>query len=277
MAQLFWKWTLKEKIQILEWFDKSKISIIQDIYQDYKNWLLNDEVKYKEKFNKVFFGDLLWYEDRTNRIPEWTISGIWNADLIFWNFEDGKENAESIQIVCELKWAKSNLTKKQFGHGWLSPVGQWFAYKTGLKNCKRLLVSNFYEIRLYRDNQTDFEEWNLKMLLDPKDDFFNLKSLFLLLKKDNLLAKEEVSNTENLLSHFREEQQQITKKFYKEYKQLRIELINDIKKNNPTISVNTLVEKAQKIIDRLIFIFFCEDKWLLPDKKLKEGILNAWQ
>lgn len=277
MAQLFWKWTLKEHIQNLNWFDQSKIDIIQDLYNDYKNWLLNDEVKYKEKFNKVFFGDLLWYQDRIHRIPEWTISWTGNADLIFWNFEDGKEDAEKIQIVCELKWARSNLTKKQFWHGWLSPVWQWFAYKTWLKNCKWLMVSNFYEIKFYRDNQTDSEEWNLQMLLDPKDDYFNLKSLFLLLQKDNLLAKEWLSNTEKLLSHFRDEQQKITKNFYKEYKELRIDLIKDMKKNNPNISVNTLVEKAQKIIDRLIFIFFCEDKGLLPDKKLKEWVFNAWQ
>jgi hypothetical protein len=272
MAQLFGKWTIKENIQDIHGFDQSKIDIIQDLYNDYKNGLLNDEVKYKEKFNKVFFGDLLWYEDRTHRIPEWTISWIGNADLIFWNFEDGKEDADKIQIVCELKWSKSNLVKKQFWHWWLSPVWQWFAYKTWLKNCKWLIVSNFYEIRLYRDNQTDFEERNLQMLLDPKDDYFNLKSLFLLLQKDNLLAKEWISNTEKLLSHFREEQQKITKKFYKEYKELRFELIQDMRKNNPSISINTLVEKAQKIIDRLIFIFFCEDKGLLPDKKLKEWI-----
>jgi len=277
MAQLFWKWTLKEHIQNLNWFDQSKIDIIQDLYNDYKNWLLNDEVKYKEKFNKVFFGDLLWYQDRIHRIPEWTISWTGNADLIFWNFEDGREDAEKIQIVCELKWAKSNLTKKQFWHGWLSPVWQWFAYKTWLKNCKWLMVSNFYEIKLYRDNQTDSEEWNLQMLLDPKDDYFNLKSLFLLLQKDNLLAKEWLSNTEKLLSHFRDEQQKITKNFYKEYKELRIDLIKDMNQHNPWISSEILIEKAQKIIDRLIFIFFCEDKGLLPDKKLKEWIFNAWQ
>ncbi|HBB03806.1 TPA: hypothetical protein DCZ39_02785 [Patescibacteria group bacterium] len=36
-----------------------------------------------------------------------------------------------------------------------------------------------------------------------------------------------------------------------------------------------MIEKAQKIIDRLIFIFFCEDKGLLPDKKLKENIVRS--
>jgi hypothetical protein len=78
-----------------------------------------------------------------------------------------------------------------------------------------------------------------------------------------------------MLSHFREEQKEITAKFYKEYKTLRIELINDIKHNNPSVNITTIIEKTQKIIDRLIFIFFCEDKGLLPDKKLKENIVRS--
>lgn len=275
MAQLFSLWTLKDNTSNLDWFDQSKIDIIQDLYNDYKNWLLDDEVKYKEKFNQVFFGDLLWYENRIHRIPEWHIKWVGNADIILWNFLDWKENADLTQVACELKGAKSNLVKKQYWHGWLSPVGQWFSYKTGLKNCKWLIVSNFFEIRLYRDNQTDFEIWNLETLLDPKDDYFNLRSLYLLLNKDNLLANNGTSKTEDLLSHFRDEQLEITKKFYKEYKQLRLELLEDIKKRNPLLSVNTLVEKGQKIIDRLIFIFFCEDRGLLPDKKLKEWIERA--
>ena len=275
MAQLFSIWTLKHNTKVLNWFDQSKIDIVQDLHTDYKNWLLDDEVKYKEKFNKVFFWDLLWYEDRIHRIPEWTISWVWNADIILWNFVDGKEDAELIQIACELKWSKSNLVKKQYWHWWLSPVGQWFSYKTGLKNCKRLIVSNFFETRIYRDNQTDFEIWDLKMLLDPKDDYFNLRSLYLLLHKDNLLSDNWTSKTEDLLSHFRDEQLEITKKFYKEYKQLRLDLLQDVRKRNPSLSVNTLVEKAQKIVDRLIFIFFCEDRGLLPDKKLKEWIQRA--
>jgi len=95
------------------------------------------------------------------------------------------------------------------------------------------LVSNFYEIRLYRDNQTDFEVWNLDELMDPKDNYFNLRKLYLLLHRDNLLAHTGKSKTEELLSHFREEQKEITTKFYKDYKSLRIELINDIKAKNP--------------------------------------------
>ena len=260
-------------MQVLAGFDEAKIAMIKDLHTDWKNGLLADEVKYKEKFNKVFFGDILGYQNRIHRIPEGTIKGIGNADLILGNFEEGKENAEDIQIVVELKGSKMNLVKKQYGHGGLSPVGQGFAYKTGLKHCKWLIVSNFYEIRLYRDNQTDFEIWNLEELLDPADNYFQLRKLYLLLAKEHLLGNP--SKTESLLSHFREEQKEITNKFYQEYKKLRIELINDIRHRNPSISIPTIIEKAQKIIDRLIFIFFCEDKGLLPDKRLKESIVNA--
>lgn len=65
--------------------------------------------------------------------------------------------------------------------------------------------------------------------MDPKADYFNLRKLYLLLHKNNLLT----GKTEHLLSHFREEQKEITTKFYKEYKELRIDLINDMKYNNP--------------------------------------------
>lgn len=273
MSQLFGKWTIKSHIEVLPWFDDWKIEIIKRLHQDRKNKLLDDESRYEQTFNQIFFWELLWYQDMINRIPKWWVLGWGIADLTIWDFVDWKYEPENVQIVCELKWAKTNLTKKQFWHGWLSAVGQGFAYKTWLKNCKRLIVSNFYEIRLYRDNTTDFEIRNLDELLDPKDNYFNLRKLYLLLHRDNLLT----GKTEKLLSHFREEQQKITKKFYQEYKELRIRLIQDIRKNNPNLSVTTSVEKAQKIIDRLIFIFFCEDKGLLPDKKLKEWIVRAWE
>jgi len=71
------------------------------------------------------------------------------------------------------------------------------------------------------------------------------------------------------------EQEKITKAFYKEYRTLRHALIQDLSKRNPRISITTIVQKAQKIIDRLIFIHFCEDLGLLPQHKLKEYVHRA--
>jgi len=53
---------------------------------------------------------------------------------------------------------------------------------------------------------------------------------------------------------------------------LRLELINDIRQNNADLGIEMVVEKAQKIIDRVVFVHFCEDKGLLPADKLKEVI-----
>ncbi|PJA48578.1 MAG: hypothetical protein CO170_02345, partial [candidate division SR1 bacterium CG_4_9_14_3_um_filter_40_9] len=241
MAQLFGTGTIKSHTEVLSGFDEAKISLIQKLHQDWKNGLLAGETEYEQTFNQLFFGELLGYEDRSNRIPKGAVAGTGIADLTLGYFKEGKYDPENVQIVCELKGAKTNLVKKQFGHGGLSPVGQGFSYKTGFKNCKRLIVSNFYEIRLYRDNQTDFEVWTLDELSDSKDNYFNLRKLYLLLHRDNLLTHTGKSKTEDLLSHFREEQKEITAKFYKGYKTLRVELINDMKQRNPGTGIEILI------------------------------------
>jgi hypothetical protein len=42
-------------------------------------------------------------------------------------------------------------------------------------------------------------------------------------------------------------------------------LISDLHKRNPDKEIDFVIQKAQKIIDRIIFIHFCEDLGLLPE------------
>jgi hypothetical protein len=121
-------------------------------------------------------------------------------------------------------------------------------------------VSNFASIRLYRDNKQDYELWTIEDLVKPDNDYYNLKSLLVILGKKYLISESGKSPTETRLSEVRIIQEQITKKFYQQYKSLRFELINDIRRHNPEVSIEAVVEKSQKIIDRVIFIHFCEDK-----------------
>jgi len=130
-------------------------------------------------------------------------------------------------------------------------------------------------VRLYRDNKQDFEVWTIEELANPDNEYYNLKTLLGLLKRNHLISQSGTSFSEKLLSEVRIKQEQITKDFYKQYKTLRFELINDIRHHNPEIHVETVVEKAQKIIDRIIFIHFCEDKGLLPEGKLKTNVIRA--
>ena len=274
MAQLFSKTTILDRIKIFDDKDLAdQIQIVQDLYDDYKKWLTKDETRYEQRFNSQFFGTLLWYEESKNRHPK-ASTPIWGkiADVGLGFFEDGAYSYEWIRVIVELKWSTAWLDKKQSSYGWQSPVDQWFGYKTSFSQDTRLIVSNFGSIRLYRDNKQDYEIWTLEELASGDNDRYELKKLLLLMQKRYLISTSEESQTQKLLSKFRYDQEHISKKFYQEYKQLRLELINDIRSQNEWISIDMVVEKSQKIIDRVIFIHFCEDTWLLPADKLKEVI-----
>jgi len=124
-----------------------------------------------------------------------------------------------VQVVVELKGAKVFLDKKQQRQNSQSPVDQGFGYKTSFKNCKWLIVSNFQQIRLYRDNKQDYEEWTLDELISGDDNYFALRKLLMILSAKRLLSiGGEESRAEKLMTQFRIEQQKITKKFYQDYK-----------------------------------------------------------
>lgn len=72
--------------------------------------------------------------------------------------------------------------------------------------------------------------------------------------------------------------EEITNKFYNEYKELRIKLFNHIKSISNNIATSIAINKTQKLLDRIIFICFCEDLGLLPFKllsRIKENYKNS--
>ena len=51
--------------------------------------------------------------------------------------------------------------------------------------------------------------------------------------------------------------------------------MRDIWKNNPELKNERVIATTQTIIDRIVFIHFCEDRGLLPENKLKENLERA--
>lgn len=156
----------------------------------------------------------------------------------------------------------------------MTPIQQGFKYKP-LYNSRWVIVSNYYEIRLYRDTYQDYEVWTLADLINPANDYEKFRIFYLLLRAGSLIAENGESQTEKLLAKVRIEQETITKKFYKEYSNLREELMRDIWKNNPKLRNESVVTITQRIIDRIVFIHFCEDRGLLPQDKLAENLTRA--
>ncbi len=148
---------------------------------------------------------------------------------------------------------------------------QAFNYKTHQSNCKYVITSNFEKIRLYINDATEFEEFNVFQL--TKDEF---KFLYLCFSKESIFEDIPAIIKEKSNQH----EEQISKKLYNDYSDFRNNIFQNLTKNNPQINKLILFKKSQKLLDRFLFIFFAEDKGLIPPniiskiiddyKKLKE-------
>ena len=179
---------------------------------------------------------------------------------------------KDIRVVIELKDAYTNLDHKQNRkNDNRTPVEQAFSYvsKSG-GNCKWVIVSNFVEIRLYPSNDSSsYQKFYVKDLGKPEV----LKKFYAMLAKDRLFELKSESIMDKLLKNKIEADKSITNRFYDDYKKCRTTLFNHIKENNPDIDDNLVLTKSQKILDRIIFVCFCEDIGLLP-YKIFRTILN---
>lgn len=177
-----------------------------------------------------------------------------------------------VRVVIELKDANTNLDEKQSNRRNYSPVEQAFSYapKFGGK-CRWVIVSNFKEIRLYNSrNALEYEKFEITNLNNE----YEFKRFFYLLNYNNLINSTTDSVIDNLYKDNDENIKNITKVFYEEYKNTRLNLFKGIKENND-INELILFEKTQKLMDRFIFICFCEDKELLPRNTFKNVITTA--
>lgn len=227
------------------------------------------EEQLQGEFISDIFSKVLNARNITDGFEEWnleretkTLLDGQKADgtLGFFN-NNGKKD---IRALIELKGASINLDTRQKRIGdTRSPVEQAFGYapKYG-KNCHWIIVSNFKEIRLYHANS--MLEYQVFFLENLKDDlefkkFIYVLSFYALVGTENKKAK-----SLELSEEYQKVQTEIEKKFYNEYKEIRIEIFNNMKNNNPEVSEMIIIEKVQKLLDRFLFICFCEDKGLIP-------------
>jgi len=175
---------------------------------------------------------------------------------------------------------------------------QAFDYKANQKGCVYVITSNFEKLRFYINDATEFEEFNLFELSPERFALF-----YLCLQKDNIINNVPLKIKEASVV----EEEQITKQFYKDYSLFKRELYRDlVKRNAKTLKTNaslsnvtssaverspeeiaehlkleknvklTLFKKSQKLIDRYLFIFFAEDRGLLPPNSTQQ-ILDKWK
>ena len=151
---------------------------------------------------------------------------------------------------------------------------QAFGYKSKHKDTRLVIISNFEKLRLYIDNAVEYREWDIfHMNVDDFREFYLCLAWQQVERGVALKMKQESVSNEDL----------ITKALYRDYSQFKRVLFADILANNPASEGGDekewqlqLFKKTQKLLDRLLFIFFAEDCGLLPPNMIMQ-IVERWE
>ena len=166
---------------------------------------------------------------------------------------------DEVKAVIELKGCGTqDLNKVAF---------QAFSYKNHHEKCNYVIVSNFERLNFYVETQSEYLEFNLFNLSKEK---FAL--LYLLLEFNQIKNDVPLKIKRETLS----EEKEITNKFYADYSAFKRALFDDLCENNPALDKLLLFKKTQKLLDRILFILFCEDRNLLPANSAL-GIIGDWK
>ena len=144
---------------------------------------------------------------------------------------------------------------------------QAFNYKNNQTGCEYVIISNFAKLRFFIHDAVSHIEFNLFTL--SADEF---KLLWLCLHKDSIFK----GIPEKIKQESISAEDKVTKQLYADYSVFKNELWQDLVKNNPALDKLLLYQKSQKLLDRFLFIYFSEDKGLLPPNSISE-IIKQWE
>ncbi|MCP4599812.1 MAG: N-6 DNA methylase [Proteobacteria bacterium] len=191
------------------------------------------------------------------------------------------KNVDKTRTVIELKSPSANLDLKQYGYGGMTPVEQGFGYVPKFDGCGWVIISNFLTVRLYSSARglAYCHEWDVSKLSDEK----TLKEFIYILHKNRLIAdRPGTSPIDKIAKETHTQEEKITDAFYTFYKGARTRLFQQLVGNNPppegverSAYELWLLEKTQKILDRVLFVCFCEDTGLLPYDTIRKAFAAA--
>lgn len=226
------------------------------------------ETEVRGPFIQRFFVEILGYQPFGYGI-EWTINdekrtGSGSADTALGQFN---ADAKTVVAPVELKGADTPDLDAIMPGRYKSPVQQVWEYAMDTPGCQFLLVSNMLEFRLYAVGHTRqvYERFDILELADSDAAYQRFR---LLLSAENLLG----GATAKLLRENAQVEKAITQKLYSDYKTWRVSLLLALMQSNAR-GAEAMMEPVQKLLDRVLFVAFAEDRGLLPSKSLEQ----AWK
>ena len=243
--------------------DKTKLdSAFQKLIAHFGNPSVQDNIRkakeeqYQEGFLRELFVDVFGYT--LNPQPDFNLTTELKNETNSKKVDGAILKDQKAVAVIELKSLKTtDLQAIEL---------QAFNYKNNQSDCVYVVTSNFQKLRFYIENAVAFEEFDL---FDLSRERFAL--LYLCLSADSILSDLPLRIKKASL----EKEEDITRKFYADYSLFKKTLFHDIAERNKDVDRLLVFKKTQKLLDRFLFVFFAEDKGLLPPNSITE-ILTQW-
>jgi hypothetical protein len=219
------------------------------------------------------FGELLGYRlpnthpDDFTLVPEFALrAGRGFADAVIGRTpRDGR----GAIVAIEVKGPTDPLDMPHAGRR-LSAIEQGFDYAINL-GCDWIIVTSMREIRLYYKGADRFtcERFEITQLATSES---ALRRFVYLLGAERVAPAHGRSHLYELLEASRIAGENITRTFYAEYSRLRSEAFVELSAANPAIDKVTVLRLTQKLLDRILFCAFAEDRGLLPPDTVKNAL-----
>ncbi len=234
--------------------------------------LARKETSLDAEFLHEIFGDALGYRTVTNSPSDYnldrafTIPGTGLVDGALGHFSSNR-SVTPIAVI-ELKSADVNLDRdKSNGR---TPVQQCWDYLNALPNCPWGIVSNFVNTRLYHRDKTPhaYEEFTLQGMRDLR----RFREFYCLFHRRGLLDESlgKPPRAQILLTLTDQRQREVGDELYRDYNAERHNLIAHLHEDR-SFDLDLAIRITQKILDRIIFIAFCEDRELLPSDAIEKA------
>jgi SAM-dependent methyltransferase len=187
------------------------------------------------------------------------------ADAVLGRFQKGKEQ---FVAVLEGKGARDPLDHPFAGRR-MSAIDQAYRYAINLP-CDWIIVTSMRETRLYHKGspQNAYECFEtIRLAADPA----LLKRFVFLLGAERVVPEHRDCHMYELLRASETVGRELTNQFYALYADIRQRVLSRLCRENSTIAPQEILRCIQKLLDRVLFCAFCEDRGLLPAESLKHA------
>lgn len=188
------------------------------------------------------------------------------ADAVLGSFQPGNEE---FLVALEGKGPLDPLDRPHAGRK-MSAVDQGYRYAINLP-CDWVIVTSMRQTRLYYKgtDQHTYERFDTDRL--AQDDAL-LKRFLFLLGAERVVPEVGRCHLFALINTSEKVGKELTKDYYFQYAEMRQNAFEDLRRENPDRSPHELLSATQKLLDRILFCAFSEDRGLLPP----DAIENAY-